>query len=56
MNLTWKEALKDFEIYLRLEKSLSSNSIEAYLSDVAKLENYFASIKKIISPNEVSYV
>ena len=55
MNLTWKEALKDFEIYLRLEKSLSSNSIEAYLSDVAKLENYFASIKKIISPNEVSY-
>ncbi len=39
MSLTWKESFKNFENYLRLEKSLSENSIEAYLNDVRKLEN-----------------
>jgi len=39
--LSWKQAIKDFEIYLRLEKSLSENSIEAYCDDVRKLEKFF---------------
>jgi len=42
MSLSWKQAIKDFETYLRLEKSLSENSIEAYTDDVSKLERYFA--------------
>ena len=41
MSLTWKQAKSDFETYLRLEKSLSENSIEAYSDDVLKLERYF---------------
>ena len=41
MSLSWKQAIKDFETYLRLEKSLSENSIEAYTDDVLKLERYF---------------
>jgi integrase/recombinase XerD len=42
MSLSWKQAIKDFETYLRLEKSLSENSIDAYTDDVSKLERYFA--------------
>lgn len=55
MSLSWKQAARNFEIYLRLEKSLSENSIQAYLNDTGKLENYF--IEKGIekSPAEVSY-
>lgn len=41
LSLTWKQAIKDFETYLRLEKSLSGNSIAAYMDDVRKLERYF---------------
>ena len=55
MSLTWKQAIKDFETYLRLEKSLSENSISAYSDDVQKLENYF-SVKSIAKmPVEVEY-
>ncbi|NLK55224.1 MAG: tyrosine recombinase [Bacteroidales bacterium] len=40
MSLTWKTASKNFENYLRLEKSLSENSIAGYLNDVRKLEEF----------------
>ncbi|MCU0474161.1 MAG: tyrosine recombinase XerD [Bacteroidales bacterium] len=55
MSLSWKQAIKDFEVYLRLEKSLSENSIEAYADDVLKLERFFA--EKVIgrSPVSVTY-
>jgi integrase/recombinase XerD len=55
MSLTWKQSFRNFETYLRLEKSLSENSIEAYLSDVIKLENYFIEKGTDISPISVSY-
>jgi integrase/recombinase XerD len=55
MSLTWKQSLRNFEIYLRLEKSLSENSIEAYLHDVAKLEKYFHEIKENDNPVSITY-
>ena len=55
MNPSWKESLKDFEIFLRLEKSLSQNSIEAYLNDVSKLEQFFSESGKTVRPAEISY-
>jgi len=36
----WKSHLVGFKNYLRLEKSLSNNSIEAYLRDIEKLISY----------------
>jgi len=42
MSFTWKKSFRNFETYLRLEKSLSENSVEAYLNDVYKLEKYFS--------------
>jgi integrase/recombinase XerD len=55
MNLTWKQAFRDFENFLRLEKSLSENSIMAYQDDVQKLQRYFEEQKIEISPASVTY-
>jgi len=55
MSLTWKQSFRNFETYLRLEKSLSDNSVEAYLSDVYKLEKYFKETGIDISPASVLY-
>jgi integrase/recombinase XerD len=55
MSLTWKQSFRNFETYLRLEKSLSDNSVEAYLNDVYKLEKYFSEKVIDISPASVSY-
>lgn len=55
MSLTWKQSFRDFENFLRLEKSLSENSIEAYLDDIQKLEKYFNEKEQVISPVSVAY-
>ena len=55
MSLTWKQSFRNFETYLRLEKSLSDNSVEAYLNDVFKLEKYFVETGNDISPVNVTY-
>ncbi len=38
--MNWQIAIRGFSQYLRLEKSLSANSIEAYVHDVEKLRQY----------------
>jgi integrase/recombinase XerD len=38
--MNWQSYLKNFKSYLTLERSLSENSIEAYLRDVQKLWEY----------------
>ncbi|SHE61403.1 site-specific tyrosine recombinase XerD [Pedobacter caeni] len=46
--------LSSFKSYLKLERSLSVNSIEAYLNDVQKLFQYFESIDKFPHIKEIS--
>lgn len=38
--MNWDQAIQDFKYYLKLEKSLSENSIQAYLNDVQHLKNF----------------
>ena len=38
--MNWKQSLKSFNHYLLLERSLSQNSIDAYVRDVTKLEQF----------------
>lgn len=41
--------LNGFKAYLKLERSLSEHSIEAYLNDVAKLNQYFESLNQSLN-------
>ncbi|RZK42337.1 MAG: site-specific tyrosine recombinase XerD [Pedobacter sp.] len=41
--------INGFKIYLKLERSLSGNSIEAYVNDVAKLEQYIQSNNPLLN-------
>lgn len=49
--MDWRLRIKEYEGFLKLEKGLSSNSIEAYLSDINKLEQ-FLELKEIESGPE----
>ena len=55
MTITWQEAERSFGSYLRIEKSLSPNSVEAYLNDLGKLRSYIESEKAGKDPGSVSY-
>ncbi len=52
--MTWGSATKGFQAYLRLEKSLAPNSIEAYLADVAKLGKFALGLEPPVLPVQVS--
>ncbi len=39
--MNWASLHKGFKTYLKLERSLSANSISAYLQDISKLEEFF---------------
>jgi integrase/recombinase XerD len=41
----WEPYLKGFKAYMQLERSLSENTVEAYLHDVAMLEDFIRSEK-----------
>ncbi|WP_035567502.1 site-specific tyrosine recombinase XerD [Hymenobacter sp. IS2118] len=54
--MTWPQAIKQFEGYLRLEKSLSPNSVEAYVRDVSKLQQFLLMGKVHAGPTQVTTV
>ena len=41
--MDWQSGLTGFKSYLRLERSLSTNTVEAYMLDVEKLHQFFIS-------------
>lgn len=50
----WNSYLKEFGNYLKLERSLSSNSIEAYMHDAALLKQFVEMKHKGISPLKIT--
>lgn len=52
--MTWESAVKQFENYLKLERSLSRNSILAYKQDVAKLKAYIDMIMPDVGPLQIT--
>lgn len=41
--MTWKEAIQDYRFYLKIERGLSGNSIQAYTRDIEKLVSFIDS-------------
>lgn len=50
---TWKSYINGFKAYLQLEKSLSGNSVEAYLHDVTKITQYLDLQNLQLGPEKV---
>lgn len=52
--MDWRSAIKGFQAYLKLEKGLSDNSIEAYSRDIDKLQQYADAQTKKLNPEAFS--
>ncbi len=52
--MTWKTTIQAFESYLTLERGLSANSVEAYLRDIDKLNQYFEVEGSTVLPENVT--
>lgn len=50
----WEPYKKGFKAYLQLEKSLSDNTVEAYLRDINKLTDFLQANKTLKAPEEVT--
>ena len=53
--MTWENAIESYKTYLILEKSLSANSVEAYLNDINKMAKYCDEKHQVKIPDEVTY-
>ncbi|MEE9350384.1 MAG: site-specific tyrosine recombinase XerD [Flavobacteriaceae bacterium] len=51
--MKWKNALFDYILFLKIERSLSQNSIESYKSDVLKLIKFLDLNKTIVTPLKI---
>lgn len=43
--MSWKSSIKGFKSYLQIERSLSDNSVQAYIRDIKKFANYAIPLK-----------
>ena len=50
----WKAYTKGFKAWLQLEKSLSNNSVEAYLRDIEKLISFFSTQETAKTPENIT--
>lgn len=53
--MNWEQANKEFKNFLKIERSLSANSVEAYDDDICKLIQFVESTGKNISPENITY-
>nr|NQU94313.1 site-specific tyrosine recombinase XerD [Bacteroidota bacterium] len=55
--MNWEIYAKGFKFYLQLEKSLSSNSVDAYLSDIGKLQQFMiVSGREGMDPRQIELI
>ncbi|HRG89211.1 MAG TPA: site-specific tyrosine recombinase XerD [Chitinophagales bacterium] len=51
--MSWQSYIKGFGSYLQLEKSLSQNTIDAYLRDIGKFVNYLYMAELKLMPEQI---
>lgn len=52
--MDWRSAIKGFQAYLKLERSLSEHSIEAYTRDIEKLYQFAEIQPEKLSPDKIT--
>lgn len=52
--MNWQSYIKNFKSYLQLERSLSDNSVEAYVHDAEKLHDYLLMADDEVQPETVT--
>lgn len=52
--MNWTSITKGFKAYLQLERSLSENSVDAYLRDIKKLEEFCLLKKILVQPEKLN--
>ncbi|MDT8400415.1 MAG: site-specific tyrosine recombinase [Bacteroidales bacterium] len=55
MRENWTDCIGEFKNYLKIERSLSENSIQAYLRDIAKLRSYCEEQPTALMPEDVTF-
>ncbi|MAT55114.1 MAG: tyrosine recombinase XerD [Saprospirales bacterium] len=50
----WESFVKGFEAYLKLERSMSDNTVQAYVRDVSKLVSFMELNQISVSPEKIS--
>lgn len=53
--MTWDNAIENYKTYLILEKSLSTNSVEAYLNDIKKVAKFCEDKKSVKEVENATY-
>ncbi|WP_353778426.1 site-specific tyrosine recombinase XerD [Winogradskyella sp. 3972H.M.0a.05] len=53
--MKWQNALKDYQHYLRIERGLSSNSIDSYSLDIERLIRHLDSTESRVSPISIEH-
>lgn len=54
--MAWDIYIQEYENYLKLERSLSANSVEAYVRDVSKLKQFLELSGEKITPLQITMV
>ncbi|WP_420385853.1 site-specific tyrosine recombinase XerD [Roseivirga sp.] len=54
--MAWDIYIQEYENYLKLERSLSTNSVEAYVRDVSKLKQFLELSGEKITPLQITMV
>ncbi|NLR90258.1 site-specific tyrosine recombinase XerD [Flammeovirga agarivorans] len=52
--MDWNTSIKDYSLYLRLERGMSDNTLEAYIRDVRKLKDFLLLIESTEKPNTLT--
>lgn len=52
--MNWNDHIKEFGLFLKLEKSLSPNSVEAYTRDIGKLVSFLEFKGETLEPAEIA--
>lgn len=53
--MTWDNAIENYKTYLILERSLSANSVEAYIADIQKLAKFCEERFSVSQPADTTY-